>query len=101
MVADFHGGGASLDYRPHASTHFGLNTSSEHKHLSLDLVSKLGVPHVMVFENSTDKGGLPDAAIRQGVISLGGEYGGAGSVSRSGVKLVQQAVDRLLAASGG
>ena len=57
VVADFHGGGASLDYRPHASTHFGPNTSSEHKRLSLNLVSKLGVPHVMVFENRTDKGG--------------------------------------------
>ena len=100
VVADFHGGGASLDYRPHASTHFGPDASSEHKRLSLDLVSKLGVPHVMIFENHTDKGGLPDAAIRQGVISLGGEYGGTGSVSRSGVKLVQQAVDRLLAALG-
>ena len=100
VVADFHGGGASLDYRPHASTHFGPDASSEHKRLSLDLVSKLGVTHVMVFENHTDKGGLPDAAIRQSVISLGGEYGGTGSVSRSGVKLVQQAVDRLLAALG-
>ncbi len=100
VVADFHGGGASLEYRPHASTHFGPDASADHRHRSLDLVSKLGVPHVMVFENRFNKGGLPDAAIRQGVISLGGEYGGMGSVSRSGVKLVQQAVDRLLAALG-
>ena len=54
----------------------------------------------MVFENRTDKGGLPDTAIQQGVISPGGGYGGTGSVSRSGVKLVQQAVGRLLAALG-
>ena len=100
VVADFHGGGASLEYRPHASTHFGPDASAEHKRRSLDLVSKLGVPHVMVFENRRQKGGLPDAAIRQGVLSLGGEYGGMGSVSRSGVQLVQQAVDRLLAALG-
>ena len=85
VVADFHGGGASLEYRPHASTHFGPDASSEHRRRSLDLVSKLGVPHVMVFENRFNKGGLPDAAIRQGVISLGGEYGGMASVSRSGV----------------
>ena len=100
VVIDFHGGGASLDYRPHASTHFAPDAPAEHKRQSLDLVSKLGVPHVMVFEKRMNKGGLPDAAIRQGVISLGGEYGGMGSVSRSGVQLVQQAVDRLLAALG-
>ncbi len=100
VVADFHGGGASLDYRPHASTHFGPDASPEHKRRSLELVSKLGVPHVMVFENRNKKEGLPDAAIRQGVISLGGEYGGMGNVSRAGVRLVRQAVDRLLAALG-
>ncbi len=98
VVFDIHGGGASLDYRPHASTHFGRDASPEHKRRSLELVSLLGVPHVMVFENRINKGGLPDAAIRQGVISLGGEYGGMGSVSTSGVQMVQQAVDRLLAA---
>ena len=100
VVADFHGGGASLDYRPHASTHFAPEAAAEHKRRSLDLVSKLGVPHVMVFEKRNKKEGLPDAAIRQGIISLGGEFGGMGSVSRPGVRLVQQAVDRLLAALG-
>ena len=100
VVLDFHGGGASLDYRPHASTHFAPDASVEHKRRSLDLVAQLGVPHVMVFENRNKKEWLPDAASRQGLISLGGEYGGMGSVSRAGVRLVRQAVDRLLAAVG-
>ena len=64
VVIDFHGGGASLDYRPHASTHFAPDAPAEHKRQSLDLVSKLGVPHVMVFENRNKKEGLPDAACR-------------------------------------
>ncbi|HIM56686.1 MAG TPA: hypothetical protein EYM39_08285 [Candidatus Latescibacteria bacterium] len=100
VIADFHGGGASLDYRPHASTHFGPDSSQEHKQRSLDIVKALGVPHVMVFERRNKVIGLPDAAIRRGVVSIGGEYGGMGRVSRSGVQLVQQAVDRLLAALG-
>ena len=54
----------------------------------------------MVFERRNKKEGLPDAAIRQGVISIGGEYGGMGNVSRVGVRQVQLAVDRLLAALG-
>lgn len=100
VVADFHGGGASLDYRPHASTHFGADASPEHKRRSIEVVQALGVPHAMVFERKPNGGGMPDAAVRQGVISIGGEYGGMGSVSRKGVALVQQAVTRLLAVFG-
>lgn len=100
VVADFHGGGASLDYRPHASTHFGPDASVEHRQRSLEIVRCLGVPHVMVFGNRSKQVSLPDAAIRQGVISIGGEYGGMGSVARTGVALVQQAVERLLACIG-
>ncbi|MBT4101647.1 MAG: hypothetical protein HOM68_20145 [Gemmatimonadetes bacterium] len=100
VVADFHGGGASLDYRPHASTHYSPDASDEHKKKSLEIVTKLGVPHVMVFERRNKTEGFPDAAIRQGVISIGGEYGGTGSVFRPGVQLVQTAVERLLAVLG-
>jgi predicted deacylase len=100
VVCDFHGGGASLDYRPHASAHFSPDAPSEHKRRNLEAVKVLGVPHVMVFEHTPRPGNLPDAAMRQGVLSLGGEYGGMGSVSRHGVALVQQAVDRLLAYFG-
>ena len=100
VVADFHAGGGSLDYRPHASTHFSTDASPEHKQRSLEVVQALGVPHVMVFERAVTQGTLPDAAIRQGVISLGGEYGGTGSVSRPGVTLAQQAVARILAFFG-
>ena len=100
VVADFHAGGSSLEYRPHASTHFSVGASPEHKQRSLDVVQALGVRHVIVFERAKPHGALPDAAIRQGVISLGGEYGGTGSVSRSGVALVQQALTRMLAFFG-
>ncbi|MEE2659181.1 MAG: succinylglutamate desuccinylase/aspartoacylase family protein [Candidatus Latescibacterota bacterium] len=100
VVADFHGGGASLAYRPHASTHFAADASPEHKRRSLDIVSKLGVPHAMVFGGRSKLVGLPDAAIRQKVISLGGEFGGMGNVSRDGIRIVRQAVDRLFACLG-
>lgn len=100
VVADFHGGGASLDYRPHVSTHFLADASSEHKRKSIEAVQALGVPHAMVFERKPNGGGMPDAAARQGVISIGGEYGGMGNVSRKGVALVQKAVTRLLAYFG-
>lgn len=100
VVADFHGGGASLDYRPHASAHFSPEAPDEHKRRNLEVVQVLGVPHAMVFERRPKPGGLPDAAMRQGVLSIGGEYGGMGNVTRQGVALVEQAVERLLAFFG-
>lgn len=100
VVADFHSGGGSLDYRPHASAHFAKDAPPERKARTLEAVKALGVPHVMVFERTPKPGGLPDAAMRQGVISIGGEYGGMGNVSRSGVAYVQTAVERLLAVFG-
>ena len=88
VIADFHGGGASLDYRPHVSTHFLADAPDAHKRKSIEAVQALGVPHAMVFERKPNGGGMPDAAARQGVISIGGEYGGMGNVSRHGVFLV-------------
>ncbi len=66
----------------------------------MEVVKALGVPHVMVFERKPNGGGMPDAAARQGVISIGGEYGGMGNVSQRGVTLVEQSVSRLLAYFG-
>lgn len=100
VVADFHAGGGSLAYRPHVSTHFSVDASPEHRRRSLEVVQKLGVPHVVVFERLPVSGALPYAAMRQGVISLGGEFGGMGSVSRHGVVLVRQMVTNLLAFFG-
>lgn len=97
VVADFHSGGASLEYRPHMSTHFSVDASPEHKARSLEIVKKLGVPHVMVFERKPKPGVLPDGAMRKGVFSFGGEFGGTGSVATDGVAYVQEASRRLLA----
>jgi len=99
-VADFHSGGASLEYRPHMSTHFSIDASPEHKARSLEIVKQLGVPHVMIFEREPKPGVLPDGAMRKNVFSFGGEFGGTGSVSTSGVAYVEEAVRRLLAIFG-
>ena len=100
VVADLHSGGGSLSYRPHASAHFSPDAPPEHKERSLAAVKALGVPHVMIFERRPQPGGLPGAAMRQGVVSLGGEYGGMGALTRETVVIVERAVDRLLAFFG-
>lgn len=100
VVADFHAGGASLEYRTHVSTHFSSDASPQHKARSIEVVKQLGVPHVMVFERPPKPGPLPDAAMRKGVLSFGGEFGGTGSVSTRGIAYVQEAIRRLLAIVG-
>lgn len=100
VVADFHAGGASLEYRPHMSTHFSIDADPQFKARSLEIVKKLGVPHVMIFERQPKPGVLPDGAMRKGVFSFGGEFGGGGSVSTRGTAYVEEAVRRLLAIFG-
>jgi len=100
VVGDFHGGGASLVYRPHASTHFSPHAPQELKDRSLAAVKALGVPHVAILESESGGGGVSTATRHHGKIYLNGEYGGAGSVTQSGITLVDTAVQRLLAFFG-
>ncbi|MDG2405575.1 MAG: succinylglutamate desuccinylase/aspartoacylase family protein [Paracoccaceae bacterium] len=97
VVVDFHCGGASLDYRPHASAHISSYAEPEHKIKNIEAAKALGLEHVMIFERIPEKGKLPDAAMRKGVISLGGEFGGTASVNKAYVTLVENAVNNILA----
>jgi uncharacterized protein len=100
VVGDFHGGGASLTYRPHASTHFSPHAPQELKDRSIAAVKALGVPHVAILESVSGGGGVSTATRHHGKIYLNGEYGGAASVTQSGIGLVDNAVQRLLAFFG-
>jgi predicted deacylase len=100
VVGDFHCGGSSLAYRPHASTHFSPDSPPEIKARSLAAVQALGLRHVMVFETASGSGGMSTATRRHGKIYLNGEYGGTGSLTPEGIGLVDAAVHRLLAFFG-
>jgi predicted deacylase len=100
VVADFHGGGTSLAYRPHASTHFSPAGGSALRERSLAAVKALGIPHVMVFESTQAGGGMSAATRKHGKIYLNGEYGGTASVTAESVARVDRAVRRLLAFFG-
>lgn len=100
VVADFHGGGASLAYRPHASTHFSPAGGPALRERSLAAVKALGIPHVMIFESAAAGGSMSAATRKHGKIYLNGEYGGTASVCRESVARVDEAVRRLLAFFG-
>jgi predicted deacylase len=100
VVADFHCGGSSLAYRPHASTHFSPDAPAELKERSLAAVKALGLPHVMIFESASGAGGMSVATRAHGRIYLNGEYGGSGALTPEGIARVEGAVQRLLAFFG-
>jgi uncharacterized protein len=100
VVADFHCGGGSLAYRPHASTHYSPDASPELKARSLAAVKSLGLRHVMIFETAAGAGGMSTATRKHGAIYINGEYGGTGALTAEGIRLVDGAVQRLFAFFG-
>ena len=100
VVGDFHGGGTSMSYRPHASTHYSPEAPQELKARSLAAVKALGVPHVAILESVSGGGGMSTATRHHGKIYLNGEYGGTGSLTPDSITLVDGAVQRLLAFFG-
>jgi predicted deacylase len=91
---DFHSGGSSLDYLPFASTHFG--DDKELNARGLAALKAFGAPISVVWLNSKDPSFAPPAAMKRGVVALGGEFGGCGSVNLDGVAIVERGIRRTL-----
>jgi predicted deacylase len=98
LFHDFHSGGTSLDYMPFASVHEGEDAAVNARGLAA--LKAFGAPLSVIWKASRDPRFSPVAAMRRGIAALGGEFGGAGRVSRSGVELVSRGARRLLAHLG-
>jgi predicted deacylase len=90
---DLHSGGYSLDYIPFVS----MRTSGD---AALDVramaaLKAFGAPIGMVWAHTLDAGFAQTAALRRGLVSLGGEFGGGGSVSLEGVRIVERGSEFL------
>jgi hypothetical protein len=59
-----------------------------------------GAPLGMVWAHTIDAGFAQTAALRHGLVSLGGEFGGGGSVSREGLQIVERGIRRFLVHAG-
>ncbi|RPI00208.1 MAG: hypothetical protein EHM71_17670, partial [Zetaproteobacteria bacterium] len=59
-----------------------------------------GAPIGMVWAHTIDAGFAQTAALRHGLVSLGGEFGGGGSVSVEGVRIVDRGIRRFLVHAG-
>src|SRR5436190_2269805 len=98
LFHDFHSGGTSLDYMPFASIHEGEDPAVNAK--SLAALKAFGAPLSVIWKSHRDPRYSPLAAMRHGIPALGGEFGGAGRVARSGVEMVSRGARRLLAHLG-
>jgi predicted deacylase len=95
---DLHSGGSSLDYRPFVSMRKTNNPDLDAR--TMAALKAFGAPDALVWAYSHDVGFAAQAAIARGVVALGGEFGGCGSVSRTSVAMVEQGLRRLLAHIG-
>lgn len=95
FIHDFHAGGSSLKY-----LHYGSIRRSGDEALDRRALEALGAfnpPIGMVWGFSPDEGLSHVAALRLGKVTLGGEFGGGGTVSRQGIALIEAGIARELA----
>ncbi len=95
---DIHSGGTSLDYVPFVSMRKTGDADLDRR--TMAALKAFDAPNGLVWAYSHDLGLAAQAAIRRGVVALGGEFGGCGAVSRGGVAIVERGLNNLLAHAG-
>ena len=98
LFGDFHSGGSSLDFIPWCGTNSSDKTPELQKR-SLEASMAFGAPLTVNF-GELEPGVASFAAAEHGVLKVGGEFGGGGSVSIEGVRLVEQGIINLLGFMG-
>jgi predicted deacylase len=94
LFHDFHSGGGSLAYLAFASTHEGPDAAVNARGLAA--LKAFAAPVSLVWRQGADPRYSPAAAMKRGVAALGGEFGGTGSLSRSGLAVVEAGLERHL-----
>ena len=95
---DLHSGGSSLDYVPFASMRKSDSPDLDAK--AMAALMAFGAPVSLVWAHTLDTGFANAAAIGQRIVSLGGEFGGGGSVSVTGLRIVERGIRKFLRHAG-
>jgi predicted deacylase len=95
---DLHAGGSSLQYLPFASMRRSADAALNQR--ARDALLAFGAPIGLVWDFSPDLRLSSVAAVNHGLVSLGGEFGGGGSVSARGVGIIERGLRNLLAHAG-
>jgi len=91
---DLHSGGASLDYIPLAAMWTSGDPALDAR--AMAGLKAFGAPVSMVWGYAFDAGFAQTAAMRRGVVCLGGEFGGGGSVSLEGLRILERGIRNVL-----
>jgi uncharacterized protein len=95
---DLHSGGSSLDYMPFASMRKTGDADLDAR--TMAALKAFGPPNGLVWAYSHDTGFSAQSAIKRGIVALGGEFGGCGSVNRENVGIVERGIRRFLRHAG-
>lgn len=95
---DLHSGGSSLRYVPFCSMRNSGNADLDAR--SLAALRAFDAPVSMAWAYNPDSRLAGAAAARQGLVSLGGEFGGGGHVDRSSLAMLERGVRNFLQFSG-
>ncbi|MEO1017962.1 MAG: succinylglutamate desuccinylase/aspartoacylase family protein [Pseudomonadota bacterium] len=87
VMHDFHSGGSSMHYLHHAT--IALSGEPEHDRRAIAAIKAFGPPRAKLMQPRVFWNSSHPAATAQGMIALGGEFGGAGDVSPEGVTLIE------------
>jgi predicted deacylase len=94
LYADLHSGGSSLDYVPFISIHECADASINAR--GMEALKIFGAEHAIVWAANKDARYSTNASTLRGVVSVGSEFGGGGSVSVSSVRMVERGLINLL-----
>lgn len=95
---DLHSGGSSLKYLPFCSMRRSGNTELDAR--SMAALKAFDAPVSLVWAHVPDSRLANAAAARQGLVSLGGEFGGSGNVDSDCVAMLSRGVQRFLRHTG-
>jgi predicted deacylase len=98
VAIDLHAGGSSLNYLP---TLFVMRSSDPAKQAEIDrLAQAFAPPRMLVMDMLGEDRTIDQAAARNGVLFLTGEFGGAATVSPEGVAVVRRGLAGVMGALG-
>lgn len=92
---DWHSGGRSLDYLPLASIHRFRDAALTET--NLQALAAFGAPVSVIWSFFDEPCMAKGCAERHGLVYLGSEFGGGGSINRAGVKIAYEGTLRVLA----
>jgi predicted deacylase len=95
---DLHSGGSSLDYIPFVSMRVSGDAGLDKR--ALAALEAFGAPLGMMWGYLLDAGFAETAAHRHSLVTLGGEFGGGGSVSPAGLRIVERGIANFLVHAG-